>query len=77
MIRSTRTRLAQAERIVRRLSAGNENLVVFFDHKGCLDSCAALTERHTAMMASPDFSTRIVGVFSPGCSAAMLLSEAY
>lgn len=70
-------RLAQAERIVRRIAHTGSDAVVFFDYKGRLDSCAALTERHAAMMASPDFSPRIVGVFSPGCSAAMLLSEAY
>lgn len=70
-------RLAQATRIARRIANAGCDAVVFFDHKGRLDSCAALTERHTAMMAFPDFSTRIVGVFSPGCSAAMLLSEAY
>lgn len=77
MIRSSRTRLMQAERIVRRLSSCDKNQVVFFDHKGALDSCVAGSERHVAMMNSVDFVRRVVGVFSPGVSAAMILSEAF
>jgi hypothetical protein len=43
---------------------------------GGLDCCPVDSPRFSALSASPEWSSRVLGVFSPGVSAAALAAEA-